>query len=296
MKSATTITAFVVFLSAGAASGAPSSPSVIASATGRISVAWSLASDEHTWVVELAQSPAVDEDGNFLKDIASYGVDSHPEATSWTSPHPVNPGTYFIHVGVWSDTLVDVEWSPTVVVKVEYALRSRWFDLSVPASERNHALVFFDARQCDTMNSRADGGVPIIPASVTIRSSWRKRPAILKARSVCTMGDLIGRRYFGGLVVGSINYDAWNLYPSRSLPEDGTWSETLSLTGIAAGKRLGTHVIRVSYHNESSKRIWDGTDAFVNYCINHFRPIRSSHGRLYCMTEAVSSVRLRKSR
>jgi hypothetical protein len=38
----------------------------------------------------------------------------------------------------------------------------------------------------------------------------------------------------------------------------------------------------VSIHG--AKKIWEGTDAFVNVCINDSLEIRSSNGRLYCKT------------
>jgi hypothetical protein len=55
-------------------------------------------------------------------------------------------------------------------------------------------------------------------------------------------------------------------------------------------------VLRVRYHHEEPKTIWEGTDAFVNYCINHLRPIRSRGGRLYCNTKTVDTVRLKRLR
>lgn len=32
-----------------------------------------------------------------------------------------------------------------------------------------------------------------------------------------------------------------------------------------------------------SRKIWEGSDAFVNYCINETRTLRSHHGRLFCV-------------
>lgn len=40
---------------------------------------------------------------------------------------------------------------------------------------------------------------------------------------------------------------------------------------ILRGERNGHYV-----------KIWEGTDAFVNYCINRSKEIRSNHGRLFC--------------
>jgi hypothetical protein len=53
-------------------------------------------------------------------------------------------------------------------------------------------------------------------------------------------------------------------------------------------------VLAVRYHNEAPKTIWEGTDAFVNYCIDHSRPIHSQGGRLYCTTTGRYSVKLKR--
>lgn len=43
--------------------------------------------------------------------------------------------------------------------------------------------------------------------------------------------------------------------------------------------------------NGHYERIYEGSDAFVNYCIDHSKEIRSSHGRLYCIKWVPSTGR-----
>jgi hypothetical protein len=68
----------------------------------------------------------------------------------------------------------------------------------------------------------------------------------------------------------------------------------LTITGYTFGRKVGRHVLAVRYHNENPKTIWQGTDAFVNYCIDHLRPIHSKGGRLYCTTTGKYSVKVKK--
>lgn len=276
-----------------AAAAAPTITRLAAETNSRISVEWTLGPGEQTWTVEVARSQATDSDGNFTNDLAGYNVGSQPTQTSWTSKLPFNPGTYYVHVGSTNFSVsADTLWSGVSTVNVAYPLHSRWFDLRVPSSGRDHAQLFFDADACDTMNAVG----PTIPAAITIRSSWRKQPARLRAQSVCSMGDLAYRRYFGGYITGSEKYVAWNLFPSRSFSVDGTWTERLTITGYTLGHKVGRHVLAVRYHNEVPKTIWEGTDAFVNYCIDRSRPIHSKGGRLYCTTTGAYSVKLTRIR
>lgn len=44
----------------------------------------------------------------------------------------------------------------------------------------------------------------------------------------------------------------------------------------------------------AAEQIFQGTDAFINYCINELKEIRSSGGRLYCWTEGATIVTMRR--
>lgn len=55
------------------------------------------------------------------------------------------------------------------------------------------------------------------------------------------------------------------------------------LVARSGGKVLLRRTLLTSFSRWPARRIWSGTDAFVNYCINENRPIRSSGGRLYCV-------------
>jgi len=60
------------------------------------------------------------------------------------------------------------------------------------------------------------------------------------------------------------------------------------------GRPVGRAVYAYTNDGTEAQRIWHGTDAFVNYCINKNRLIRSSGGRLYCTREATATFRLKR--
>jgi hypothetical protein len=105
----------------------------------------------------------------------------------------------------------------------------------------------------------------------------------------------VQRDYFNGYITGSEKYTEWNLHPTgNSFSTNGTRTERLTITGYTFGHKVGRHVLAVRYHNENPKTIWQGTDAFVNYCIDHLRTLHSKGGRLYCTTTGRYSVKLRR--
>lgn len=64
---------------------------------------------------------------------------------------------------------------------------------------------------------------------------------------------------------------------------------------VVGGRLLIQRTILVRRHRTDGYRIWEGTDAFVNVCINQGRVIRSSGGRLYCSIPATYSMSVRIS-
>lgn len=55
-----------------------------------------------------------------------------------------------------------------------------------------------------------------------------------------------------------------------------------TFTVESIGQVLSRGSFKVKYEPEFGKRIWEGTDAFWNVCINSTREVRSRNGRLYC--------------
>jgi hypothetical protein len=53
-------------------------------------------------------------------------------------------------------------------------------------------------------------------------------------------------------------------------------------------------LVRQRYHK--AYRVWEGTDSFINYCINQGRPIYSSNLRLYCVSPGYASRTIRVSK
>ena len=67
---------------------------------------------------------------------------------------------------------------------------------------------------------------------------------------------------------------------------------------ITMWKAGGSMVFNRTYASHSVKTpntqiIWQGTDAFVNYCINELKEIRSSGGRLYCVKVGLGRFKVR---
>lgn len=55
---------------------------------------------------------------------------------------------------------------------------------------------------------------------------------------------------------------------------------------------LGRLEIKISnYRPETARRVWEGTDEFVNFCINSSATVMSSGGRLYCTYYYPASAR-----
>jgi hypothetical protein len=161
------------------------------------------------------------------------GTDEESEKTqtSWTSPRPFNPGTYYVHVGAWNDAASDLIWSPTMRVSVPpRPLRAKWFNVDV-SRKRDAASLSFDTRQCHTMNDNP----PTIPAEITIRSSWRKRALRMRFPSACSIDDLGFRTFFGGDIGVSLSSIALKLEPWRYFSTDGTFNEKLTITGRVRG-------------------------------------------------------------
>jgi hypothetical protein len=72
--------------------------------------------------------------------------------------------------------------------------------------------------------------------------------------------------------------------------------ESLRYTVSFRGKTLrkGSFKSRTEFdRGKKAYRIYEGSDAFVNYCINKFKTIKSSGGRLYCYHPGYSASWLR---
>jgi hypothetical protein len=57
---------------------------------------------------------------------------------------------------------------------------------------------------------------------------------------------------------------------------------TMRFSITQTGKSLGSGRFKMEKYSQPSRFIYEGSDAFVNYCINHAQEINSSEGRLYC--------------
>lgn len=69
----------------------------------------------------------------------------------------------------------------------------------------------------------------------------------------------------------------------RLTPHDRTGVHTVRWRVHLDGVQLRTGAIRWRSRYTPGRRIWQGTDAFVNYCIEYAKKLRSENLRLYCV-------------
>jgi hypothetical protein len=60
----------------------------------------------------------------------------------------------------------------------------------------------------------------------------------------------------------------------------------MTIRAASLGKNLGESHWAWKIEIFGASAIWEGTDNFVNICINHLLEIRSMNGRLYCVQSA----------
>ena len=174
------------------------------------------------------------------------------------------------------------------------AATAKWFEAK---AGKGHVALYFDNTACSTdevgnLRTRIVGGM-------TLSTSFRPgRVMKLKVPNVCFMGygPDNGPLYVpvpGGHISAAEKSNRWNFMPDRRLDflgKSGTFPETFTFTGYTGGtgfaRKLDVRRFLVVHHVVLPEQVWQGTDGFVNYCINHLRPIRSENGRLYCWTES----------
>jgi hypothetical protein len=68
----------------------------------------------------------------------------------------------------------------------------------------------------------------------------------------------------------------------------------LNLRVASEANFLGQASYSYTIEVQGRRRIWKGTDAFVNYCLNELKRLWSLNGKLYCWTEPVDRVTVRR--
>lgn len=76
----------------------------------------------------------------------------------------------------------------------------------------------------------------------------------------------------------------WHLAPSGRFIPNPNLRETERFRFVMrfGGQVINRGSFRVDYERAFSERIWEGSDAFINVCINSTRRLFSRHHRLYC--------------
>jgi hypothetical protein len=115
-----------------------------------------------------------------------------------------------------------------------------------------------------------------VPLALHI-GSGRGGPARLRSPDVCgrTQRVITTKTW-------SLRQDARQRFVFRAANVNEPKRQLLRWVAIAGNRRVarGTFVVQRRYL--PARRIWQGTDAFVNVCINRGYTIRSAGGRLYC--------------
>lgn len=68
----------------------------------------------------------------------------------------------------------------------------------------------------------------------------------------------------------------------------------LAIKVTSGGRLLGQARYQYRIRNTQGRTIWQGTDDFVNICINRTLTVLSQGGRLYCMMNDSTAIRLRR--
>ena len=169
--------------------------------------------------------------------------------------------------------------------------RTRGFTGRYPAPttrhDENDALLSIGPKRGLTCNALRTG-------RVTINVERQGRRARLVLRDACgrwTRGR-VSRQ--AGLSIARRNATA-EFLPGLVFRSRGRRTKRIvfAVTVSQAGRRLLRRKLISSVVHEPSERIFEGRDAFVNYCINHNRPIRSRGGRLYCVSPGFTERRVR---
>lgn len=142
---------------------------------------------------------------------------------------------------------------------------------------------------------------PVLPVALRVTHVYKRSTAKRVYRSVTTtrfnLSD-IGTKERESFTVGNVGvlpcatFQPKNpfLISFRDLVQTGRFT----LEPYVAKKRLGRATYTYTMRITGSRQIFEGTDAFWNYCISEVRSVRSSGGKLYCWTEGDFSVSMRR--
>ena len=150
-----------------------------------------------------------------------------------------------------------------------------------------------------------EGGVAVFETVEDVISKECARAALLPATLMVSSGSLRKRltvddQCYPNRVQRSAQASNWRLFTnvdgiafraSGRKPARQTFSFTLR---IGAEVTNGKFIVTRRFYHDS--RIWQGTDNFVNICINRGYPIYSAGGRLYCVSPALLTFRVQRTK
>jgi hypothetical protein len=106
------------------------------------------------------------------------------------------------------------------------------------------------------------------------------------------VGDLDGAR--ADLSFHERAIDRWvALESGRTGTRRATWTDSVRIQIRSYGRLIFNRSYVVSYTYTPWRGIWEGSDEFINYCVNETREVRSSGGRLYCTTDSSVSYAIK---
>jgi hypothetical protein len=124
------------------------------------------------------------------------------------------------------------------------------------------------------------GCLQMRPTGVTITITAKRVHATISTRDACG-GSWVRRGQILGVTVGresSRNGSAVDFQPRSGYHE-------YRVQVRVQGKRSVQRWLSADYSHSPPTRIYQGSDEFVNYCIDQSQTIYSLHGRLYCWSQ-----------
>lgn len=155
--------------------------------------------------------------------------------------------------------------------------------------------VFSDEiRVCFKGATETDTGGSKLPVELAITNSYSRPVSKTKGKTKHRyVFNLDQSRTFRAdsfkVEVGETDYPCAIVYivspfsGARNATQVGTLTIRASSENVHLGQAKYSYAIRVL----GKRTIWEGTDAFVNYCLNEGATLWSSGGKLYCTAEPV---------
>jgi hypothetical protein len=137
-----------------------------------------------------------------------------------------------------------------------------------------------DPRGAGVTFTVAGGCALAAPAPVQVTVRGHGATSTLRSRDLCTGGWRV-RGHTPS--ISTRRKPLTNLATTIEFHSAGPINQVYRVTIRVAGRVVRTAQLQNFYSSTPSTRVWQGTDAFVNYCIDTGQTLYSQHLRLYCI-------------